>query len=108
MNLTHDSVFWNWESHFTHYTRNGIVTRLRAGESGVLIFTETRNFSLLLEIHSGARVHPQRFFPESKAAGREVDLSLPSSAEVQNEWSYTSVCFFLFGSTAPSEPGPPH
>ena len=84
------------------------MTRLRAGQSGVLIFTETRNFSLLLEIQSGARVQPQRFFPESKAAGREVDLSLPSSAEVRNEWSYTYDCFFVFGATAPSVPGPPH
>ena len=71
------------------------MTRLRAGRSGVLIFTETRNLSLLLEIQSGAAVHPQRFFPERKAAGREADLSLPSRAEVQNEWSYTSICFLF-------------
>jgi len=31
-----------------------------------------------------------KFFPGSKAMGREVDQSLLPSAEVKNEWSYTS------------------
>jgi len=30
------------------------------------------------------------FFPGVKASGREVDRSPPSSAEVRNEWSFTS------------------
>jgi hypothetical protein len=31
-----------------------------------------------------------KFFPGSKAMGREVDQSLLPSAEVKNEWMYTS------------------
>jgi len=30
-------------------------------------------------------------FPEIKRSGRETDHSNPSSAEVKNEWSYTSI-----------------
>jgi hypothetical protein len=91
------TVFWNWESHFTHYTRNSIVTRLRTGRSGVLILTRTTNFSLLLEIQSFYGVHAAIYSMNTKVLSRkqssksDVDVPLPSRSEVQNSGAITLV-----------------
>jgi hypothetical protein len=34
---------------------------------------------------------PWAFTPKVKRPGREADHSLPSSAEIKNVWSYTSI-----------------
>jgi hypothetical protein len=56
-----------------------------------------RNFSLHHRVQNGSGAHPasysmgiRGFFLGGKAAGREGDLSPPSSAEVKSAWSYTS------------------
>jgi hypothetical protein len=40
--------------------------------------------------HTDSRTHPEAsgFFARAKAAGRDVHHSLPSGAEVTNEWGY--------------------
>jgi hypothetical protein len=53
----------------------GIVTRLRAGQSGVRFWTGTREF--LLAKRSRPDLRPRR----------EVDHSHSSGAKVMNEWS---------------------
>jgi hypothetical protein len=74
-----------------------IATRLRAGRSGVRIPAEVRDFSflqnlpyLLWGLVSLVFNGYQGSFPGVKRPGREVNHSPPSSAEVKNEWSYTS------------------
>jgi hypothetical protein len=61
------------------------------------------NFSLLHRVQNGSGAHPASYlmstrgsFPGSKVAGREVDYSPPSSAEVENAWSYTSTPQYVF------------
>jgi hypothetical protein len=39
---------------------------------------------------------PGTLFPEVKRRGREADHSPPSSVEVTNEWSYTSINPYVF------------
>ena len=39
-----------------------LVTRLRAGRSGVRILVETRDFSLLQNVHIGSGVRPASYF----------------------------------------------
>jgi hypothetical protein len=60
------------------------------------------NFSLHC-IQNGSGAHPASYpmgardsFPGGKAAGREADHLLPSSAEVKNAWSYTSTPQYVF------------
>jgi hypothetical protein len=73
-----------------------IETRLRAGWSGVRITADVRDF--LYAKFSTQLVSPPnlRFSgygdsaSEAKRLGRDVGYSPPSSAEVKNEWSYTS------------------
>jgi hypothetical protein len=55
------------------------------------------NFSLHHRVQTGSGAHPASYkigtrgsFPGCKAAGREADHSLPSSAEVKNAWNYNS------------------
>jgi hypothetical protein len=67
------------------------VTRLGAARSRVLIPARARDCSLLHNFQAGSWAHPARCsFPGVKQQGREVNHSPPSSAEVKNEWSYTS------------------
>jgi hypothetical protein len=74
----------------------GIGTRLWAAWPGVCIPAGARDFSLLQNAENGCGAHPSfysmgtGFFPGLKRPGSEVDQSPPYSAEVKNEWSYTS------------------
>jgi hypothetical protein len=64
---------------------------------------EAGNFSQH-RVQNGSVVHPAScpigtggLFPLGvKLPGREIDHSLPSSAEVKNEWSYTSTPQYAF------------
>jgi hypothetical protein len=64
--------------------------------SGVQIPGGERDFSLLQNVQTHLRPTQPPIqlgpwvFPGGKAAGREVNHSLPSGAEVKIEWSYTS------------------
>jgi hypothetical protein len=56
------------------------------------------NFSLHYCVQNGSGAHPASYpigtrgsFPKGKVARREADHSPPSSAEVKNAWSYTSI-----------------
>jgi hypothetical protein len=71
------------------------VTRLRAGWPRFDSRKGQETFRRRVQTVSGA--HPASYpmgircsFPEGKAAGREANHSLPSSAEVKNAQSYTS------------------
>jgi len=72
------------------------VTRPRVGLCGVQIPAGQRGFSLHHNTGS-VEVPPSlsfnvywRYFPVVKRSGREVNYSPPSSAEVEDEWSYSS------------------
>jgi hypothetical protein len=80
-----------------------IVTRLRAVRAGSIADIGREFFSSpphpdhlwgppSLIISNGYR----GLFPGSKVIGREADHSPPSSAEVKNEWSYTSTHPYVF------------
>jgi len=64
---------------------------------GVQILTEARDASSLETVPIGSERLPTMFyFPEVKRPGRDINYSPPSSAEVKNDRSYTSVpprCF---------------
>jgi hypothetical protein len=66
----------------------GITCRFLAGE---------KDFSLLHSTHtcSGGRVIPIQWVPYQgvKHPCRQADHLLPSSAKVENEWSYTSILY---------------
>jgi hypothetical protein len=71
---------------------------LRAGWSGVRILVGARNFSPHHRVQTGPGAHPASYpmgttgsFPGVKLPVRESDHSPPSSAEVKNAWSYTSI-----------------
>jgi hypothetical protein len=76
----------------------------------VQILAESRNFSLLQNVQTDSEAHPITHsmgigvLPRGiKRPRREVDHSPPSSAEVKNEWSYTSTptnFIFLFNGLA--------
>jgi hypothetical protein len=73
----------------------GIAIRLRAWRSGVQIRAGSRNFSLQnVQTDSGPPSlliqWVRGFCPGVKRSGREVNHSLPSGAEVKNEWGCTS------------------
>jgi hypothetical protein len=70
----------------------GIVTRLRAGRSGVRIPTGIRDFSVFVNIQTRPGSHPVDIVVIAwrKAAVREVKHSNPSGTKAQNEWSFTS------------------
>jgi hypothetical protein len=44
----------------------------------------------------GLAQHPIQSFLAGKAAGYEANHSFPSTANVNNEWSYNSTCPYLF------------
>jgi hypothetical protein len=56
--------------------------------------TGAGNFSLSHRVHTGTGVHtasyPRVLSLEVKRPGREADNLPPASAEIKNEWSYTS------------------
>jgi hypothetical protein len=71
-------------------------TRLRAGRPTDILFP-TRTFYLRHRVQIGSGVYPASYpmgnggyFPRGKAAGVWSLCSHPSSAEVENVWSYTS------------------
>jgi len=60
-------------------------------------------FFLLHRVQTGSGAHSAAYptgtegsFPGGKAVGREADHSAPSSAEVKNEWRYTSTPYYAF------------
>jgi hypothetical protein len=73
-----------------------IVTMLRAGGSGVVIPAEARQFSVSQNVRptlGPSQPHcqwVQGFLPTVKRSGRDADHLLSSTAEVKNEWKYTS------------------
>ena len=80
----------------------GIVTRLLAGWSGFRIPIAARDFSPLQNVQTGSGAHPAPFLMttgvlprEKKRSGHKINLSPPSSAEVTNQWSYTSTPPFM-------------
>jgi hypothetical protein len=59
---------------------------------------EAGNFSLRHRFQTGSRAHPASYqwvrwgsFSGIKQSERKADHLLPSSTEVKNEWSYTSI-----------------
>jgi hypothetical protein len=83
---------------FTH-THGRYSDLLRAERSGfgTRFLAGARNFSLFYRIQTGFATHPVSYamgsgvsFPEVKRPVHEADHSPPSSAEIKNEWRYTS------------------
>jgi hypothetical protein len=77
----------------------GIATGYRMDDRmiGVRFSAGAGNFSLRHRVEIVSRAHPASYpvgtggsFSGGKAAGREADHSLPSSAGIKNAWSYTS------------------
>jgi hypothetical protein len=75
---------------------DGIVTTLQAGRSGVRNPVRARRFSSLHSVETGSGAHLALhsigtvvLAPGVKLSRREVDHSLPSCAEVKNDWCYT-------------------
>jgi hypothetical protein len=73
------------------------VTLLWAGWSRVRILVGVRDFSLLQNLQIGSGAQPDScslgtgvLSQDVKRLWHEVNHSPPSSAEVKNEWSYTS------------------
>jgi hypothetical protein len=63
----------------------------RDGRSGVRIPVGARDFSLHQHVKIGPGAHPASYSTGiGLFLGNEADDSLPSSAEVKYEWSYTS------------------
>jgi hypothetical protein len=81
----------------------GVVARLRAGRSGVLVTTDPRDWSLFINAKTGSGAHPARYsvsswgsFPE-RNAGRAWGWSLIDiSAEVKSEWNCTCIPLRVF------------
>jgi hypothetical protein len=77
------------------YSEVCVATRLQSRRSGVGIPVGARGFSILRNVHTCSGSHPVPFseyrgsFPGVTRLGCDADCS-PSSAEVKNEWSYTS------------------
>jgi hypothetical protein len=66
------------------------VARLRAGRSGVWVPVKVqRNFIFSQTTRPNLGAWVTRFFPRVKQSQLETDYSLPSSVEVNYEWSYT-------------------
>jgi hypothetical protein len=70
--------------------------RLKTRQSRIRIPVRARDFSPLQKVNTSCGAHPSTylvgpaFFSGGKAAGVEVNLSLPCSIEVKNVWSCTS------------------
>jgi hypothetical protein len=84
-----------------------VATTLRIGRSRVHIPVGAKDFSVfeINQIDSATcavlySVGTGIFSPGVKRLGREVNFSLPCSAKVKNEWSYTSaasICLHVVG-----------
>jgi hypothetical protein len=83
-------ISWSWNNVV------GIATKLLAGRSRVRILAGARDllFSKTSRPALGPTQHPIErvlgFFQGIKRPGREIDHSSLSTAQVKNEWSYTS------------------
>ena len=69
----------------------------------VRFLTLERDLNLFPNVHTGTGARPVSYstergdcFPVGKAASCEADLSPPTSAEVKNEWIYTSTPPYAF------------
>jgi hypothetical protein len=78
-------------------TEHNLYTVLRARWSGVRVSARVGNSSLHHRVQTGSGAHPASYsmgnralFLWVKRPEREADHSPPSSAEVNNAWSYTS------------------
>jgi hypothetical protein len=62
----------------------------------ILFLVGAETFSLCLHVQTGSGAHPfsypidEALFPGVKQLKSEADHTFPSSAEVKNQWSYTS------------------
>lgn len=97
--LPQDFVYLNQTLQLTCGSRNSSLdtaTALRGGQSGVLIPVSERHFPCpaTSKPNLGPTQYPYSrvsgFFFTAKQLGCEVTHSPKCSAEVQNEWSYTS------------------
>jgi hypothetical protein len=73
----------------------GVVTRLRDGRSGVQIPIRVRDTFLLENDQTGSEAHPNSYSFGTEVLSREesvwgTKLTIPSIAEIKNEWSHTS------------------
>jgi hypothetical protein len=78
------------------------MTRLGTGRPGFDFQQEQGFFSLCHYSQTGCRAQPASYpvgtggsFPGVKRPVREADHSHPSSAKVENVWSYTSTPYLL-------------
>jgi hypothetical protein len=97
--LYNGNYFFKWFHNSAHYvTRVGRVAQsvsdwLRAGRSGDRIPVKARFFA---HVQTGPGAHPAActmgtgYFPGVKRPGLGADHPPPPSAEVENEWIYTS------------------
>jgi hypothetical protein len=74
---------------YTHYPQDGPYLAYQK---------DTSKGSIFVMLHTGSGAHPSPYpmgiwalSQGIKRPGREVDHSPPSSAEVKNAWSYTSI-----------------
>jgi hypothetical protein len=59
--------------------------------SGVQIPAGERDFSLLLNVHTGSRAYAVSYSMGLGVLSRGFNQSSPSNTKVRNEWSYTSL-----------------
>jgi hypothetical protein len=92
----------NLSSCFTLYAV-ATVTRLRAERPGVRIPAKARRFSLIQNVQTDCGAHLPSYslgtgllFWGLKRLRREFDFSRPFSAEVKNDWIYTSTTIYAF------------
>jgi hypothetical protein len=75
-------------------SRVGLAIRLWAGQPWVLILVGARDLLFSKNGQSRSGTHPASnsvgCYPGVKWPGHEVKYSLPFSAKVENEWSFTS------------------
>jgi hypothetical protein len=107
LNLISSKVYQNKLTEATVIIRSadrtvGIVTRLRTGRSGFRIPKVARDFSHLQNVQICSGAHPASCLMATgvlpggiKRSVHKINLSLPSSAEVTKQWSYTSTPHFM-------------
>jgi len=74
------------------------VPRVWAGRFRVKFSAGTRNVSFLQNIRTGCEAHPASWVDGGvwKWQGHETDHSPPYSAEIKNQWSFTSPPPYIF------------